>query len=69
MSDADNQMGGSGGDTGRAPGGQPPTPASEEAQDRDPRGGGGREGTGDGSDAVTEESEESFPASDPPANY
>ncbi len=64
MSDADNQMGGSGGETGRQPGGEPRSPASQEARDR-------AEGEGRRSDddAVNEESEESFPASDPPANY
>lgn len=66
MSDADNQMGGSGGQTGRSPGGEPRSPASEEARAEDPR----RDGEGgSGSDEVTEQSEESFPASDPPANY
>lgn len=69
MSDADNQMGGSGGDTGRRPGGPPPIPASEEARDRDPRGGEDPKEAAGRSDTVTEESEESFPASDPPANY
>jgi hypothetical protein len=60
MSDADNQMGGRGGETGRPPGGDPTTGASKEAAEK--------------SDAsedtrVTKESEDSFPASDPPANY
>lgn len=51
MSDADDQMGGTGGETGPPP--QPGKGQSGEKQD----------------DAVTEESQESFPASDPPANY
>lgn len=60
MSDADNQMGGSGGETGRQPGGDPPTGASKEAAEK----------AGHANDArVTKESEDSFPASDPPANY
>lgn len=61
MSDADNQMGGSGGETGRTPGGRPAAPASEEVRSDD-RG-------ADADDQVTEKSEESFPASDPPADY
>ncbi len=61
MSDADNQMGGSGGQTGRRPGGGPASPASEEAGSKDPR--------PEPEDRVTEESEQSFPASDPPADY
>ena len=69
MSDADNQMGGSGGQTGRSPGGQPRSPASEEARAEDPRRGGEGREPGTGADEVTEQSEESFPASDPPANY
>lgn len=68
MSDADNQMGGSGGETGRRPGGPAPSgPAEEAASGQAPRPS-GRPGPKDG-DAVDEESEESFPASDPPANY
>ena len=66
MSDADNQMGGSGGQTGRPPGGEPTSPASEEARAKDPRNG---DRSGGDDETVTEESEESFPASDPPANY
>ncbi len=71
MSDADNQMGGSGGQTGRPPGGEPTSPASEEARAKDPRNGARDGAARDGGDdeTVTEESEESFPASDPPANY
>lgn len=61
MSDADNQMGGSGGETGRTPGGRPTSPASEEVPSDDPR--------ADGDDQVTEKSKGSFPASDPPADY
>lgn len=69
MSDADNQMGGSGGETGRSPGGAPRSSASDEARAQEPRRGDeGREGRTD-QDEVTEESKESFPASDPPANY
>ena len=52
LSDADDQMGGTGGDTG-------PKPGAGKAQ----------EGGQEEDDAVTEESKESFPASDPPANY
>ena len=62
MSDADNQMGGTGGETGRPPGGEPRSPASEEARAK------GAE-TGSDDDEVTESSKESFPASDPPSSY
>ncbi len=62
MSDADDQMGGNGGETGRRPGGEPRTPAAEEARAKGRR-------TGEGDDEVTEASEESFPASDPPSKY
>jgi hypothetical protein len=54
MSDADDQMGGTGGETGPRPGQEKPT------------------GTAEPSDAekeVDEESEQSFPASDPPGSY
>ena len=51
MSDADDQMGGTGGETGA-----PPKPGKE------------RDGRKE-DDRVTEESQESVPASDPPANY
>ena len=64
MSDADNQMGGSGGETGRRPGGEPRSPASREAEER-----ADRERKGSADDEVTETSEESFPASDPPSRY
>lgn len=57
MSDADDQMGGTGGDTGAPPA---KTKAPGEDKTKDDR---------SGDDAVTEESKESFPASDPPANY
>lgn len=59
-------MGGTGGATGARPG---------EASSHGPPGGTGRsDGERDrpgeaGEDAVTEESKDSFPASDPPANY
>ena len=62
MSDADNQMGGSGGETGRKPGGENRAPASEKARTETER----NEPEGD---EVTETSEQSFPASDPPSNY
>lgn len=66
LSDADDQMGGTGGDTG-APPEQGKSPKADAA------GGGARSGEGAGEgeddDAVTEESKESFPASDPPARY
>jgi hypothetical protein len=48
LSDADNQMGGTGGETGA-----PPDKAHEKHEKVDP----------------DEESKDSFPASDPPANY
>jgi hypothetical protein len=48
MSDADDQMGGQGGETGPAPE-DPKSGKPDEIEDR--------------------ESEQSFPASDPPANY
>ncbi|HET9075809.1 MAG TPA: hypothetical protein VFN68_02665 [Acidimicrobiales bacterium] len=72
MSDADNQMGGTGGETGREPGGPPRSGASQEAAEQAPEGGRPDGGSGTGEQdqqAVTEESKESFPASDPPANY
>lgn len=62
LSDADDQMGGTGtgGDTGPRPGGgatqDPSGQAKGPAQEPE-------------DDAVTEESKDSFPASDPPANY
>lgn len=63
LSDADDQMGGTGGDTGPRPGGagDKGSPSSEKSSTTDPQ--------RDEDDAVTEESKESFPASDPPANY
>lgn len=57
MSDADDQMGGTGGETGPPPGG-----GDNPAKKASP-------GSGQDEDRVTKESEESFPASDPPANY
>jgi hypothetical protein len=58
MSDADNQMGGHGGETGKDP-----AEGTNEAPD---------EVTGNAekdSGQADDESGESFPASDPPANY
>lgn len=74
MSDADNQMGGSGRDTGpeQKPGsGAEPKPGAGagESGSREATGGIQRRGGAPGNDEVDEESEESFPASDPPANY
>lgn len=60
LSDADDQMGGTGGDTGPQPGG---------GATKDPSGQGKGPAVEPEDDAVTEESKESFPASDPPANY
>jgi hypothetical protein len=61
VSDADDQMGGTGGDTG-APPGAASGPGPEDAE---------HPATDDSADLdrVTEDSEESFPASDPPATY
>lgn len=69
MSDADDQMGGSGGETGRRPGDPPTTAASREAKAREDesREGAGGERTPD--ERVDQESAESFPASDPPSRY
>lgn len=77
MSDADDQMGGSGGETGRRPGGEPPTHASKEAAQAEPRSGGqpggptdpGKPDQDENQDEVNQDSEDSFPASDPPARY
>jgi hypothetical protein len=70
MSDADDQMGGSGGETGRPPGGEPTTPAAKEAEEAaesasDPR----DRGEEDRMVEETGDTEDSFPASDPPSNY
>lgn len=72
MSDADDQMGGTGGESG-------PPPADRDGPTGRPAGRAGASGgdpagrdddpAGRDDDRVTEESEESFPASDPPANY
>ncbi len=58
MSDADNQMGGHGRETGK-------DPAAESDEAPDPVSGNADED----SNQADQESEESFPASDPPANY
>lgn len=65
MSDADDQMGGTGGETGGPPG--TPTERGGAASGRPDESGG--EAEDDDTDPVTEDSEESFPASDPPAHY
>ena len=62
VSDADNQMGGNGGETGRRPGEEPRSPAAEDARAKAAQG-------GSDEDEVTESSKESFPASDPPSSY
>ncbi len=60
LSDADNQMGGTGGDTGAPPGaGQRPADEADRKDDAVRR----------EDDPVNRESQDSFPASDPPANY
>lgn len=62
VSDADDQMGGTGGETGRRPGGEPRPPAADEARAKAAE-------PGPDEDDVTESSKESFPASDPPSSY
>ncbi len=57
MSDADSQMGGHGGETGKDP--------EENDEAPDPVTG----NAGEDSEQADKESDESFPASDPPANY
>jgi hypothetical protein len=63
LSDADDQMGGTGGETGAPPGTEPPAtkdrPGDEHNDQPDDQ----------PDDPVNEDSEESFPASDPPAHY
>lgn len=60
LSDADDQMGGTGGDTGPRPGAGKGPSNPEKSHNGDTQG---------EDDAVTEGSKESFPASDPPGNY
>jgi hypothetical protein len=70
MSDADDQMGGSGGDTGMPPEKVVPgrdNAAPREADDSAPDS--ESEGEHPAKDHDAEDSEASFPASDPPGNY
>lgn len=63
MSDADNQMGGTGGETGPDPDKVQPGKDNAAPVDADKKEGRGRK------DKADQESEDSFPASDPPGNY
>ncbi len=70
MSDADDQMGGTGGGTGMppekvVPGRDNAAPGEADDSALDPE----REGQDPADDKETEDSEASFPASDPPGNY
>ncbi|MDE3204413.1 MAG: hypothetical protein KGQ66_09315 [Acidobacteriota bacterium] len=76
MSDADDQMGGTGGERGPGPAaGSPPAEAPTTNAPREGRGSTPeeghprREGPGEGDGAGEESTEDSFPASDPPGNY
>lgn len=61
MSDADDQFGGTGGEAARRPGGPPRSEPAAEASDSAEEARKDKEATRD--------SEQSFPASDPPGNY
>ena len=70
MSDADDQMGGTGGETGvppekMVPGRDHAAPGEVDSSAPDSD----REGQHPANDKETEDSEASFPASDPPGNY